>query len=302
MSLFPILHLDAKNALTSNEVGIIFYNDHQLFYCLVFFNDKLNFTIETKKAEAMVIDNVISVLQKIHLLNSHLGFYVNEYDCNIFLLNSKSLLFPLMNDVIKSFECIFQQSIEEEQRIIEHWAINDNEAIDLLIIYHTYLSIGAFDLMIFNNRLINQKAMNDILLNQKFISIMKGDYGLLIEGSQLSTVSKKNFPKNYSVVIIANFIRDGIDNDIIINNICDCLETKSEEYSGKIRNYVNNINLNLNFHIIKQSLAEVYHLTHNCVLYEKLKQLLENKETFENKLFDSFIKGRYSNKEEKENE
>ena len=102
------------------------------------------------------IDNMVTILRKEHLVNSHISFTLIDISCEISIceFKSSSLIIPKMRDVINIVESFFSKKINiDNNSIISQFNDEENNVeYDICIIFHNYLPQSAIDIFVYDNR------------------------------------------------------------------------------------------------------------------------------------------------------
>lgn len=233
---------------------------------------------------AVVLDEIPMLLNKFHLLNSHITFRITDiYNTNesICEVPSTSLIIPRLTEVIKTLSTFLNKNLTEDNYIL-----GNEDNIDFIFFFHDFLPKSSFDLLIYKNRIFDLDSID--LLKSKVELFLHDNFGFDFAEGGTRILSRK-YKVNLSLCFVMNYNTD-FDTfeksfDKILKNVKDIMNTK-------INNLVNNSLLKLNFNTIISSLDNVYKITPSQEIFEKYQKLFEDEgEPFENKLYKNFILG-----------
>ena len=242
------------------------------------------------------INEMCTICQSIHLINHHITIaifdYISEY--SIIEINSSSLVLPKMIDVVKEIHSFISKQIQQDVVIDNNQVmISLKNGIEILIMFHNKFIHSIFDLIIYNNRqLIYNNGKNDEnnlyktvsdLINDNWIFnvVNKGKSIAIKKGIINGGVKNINTINNLSFICLVNinkYNENEYKNDIekIKSNLIEMLNELGEELNNKIKVFMENSNLCLNFSNIVSALETVYQCTDNEQLYNNLHDLFSN--------------------------
>lgn len=233
------------------------------------------------------IEEMVTILRKEHLVNSHISFTLIDIACEIPIceFKSSSLIIPKMTDIINIVGCFFSKTINiDNNTIISQLTDEENNVeYDICIIFHNYLPQSATDIFIYDNRTYQYGFPNADIISY----INKNNFCFTNEKNVVITY-KRNTSLSY--IIIINYRKKSTLN--LNDGIYKGLEKVKEELNSKVKAYIEKLNVSNNIQNIISSMMTIYHSTSNEILYNKLKQLFPNDSTEEisNKLYSNFIK------------
>lgn len=242
------------------------------------------------------INEMCTICHSIHLINHHITIaifdYISEYP--IIEINSSSLVLPKMIDVVKEINSFISKQMQQDVHIDNNQVMFMlKNGIEILIMFHNKFMYSIFDLIIYNNRqLIYNKGKNDennlykavidfINENWIFNVVDKGKSIAIKKGIINGGVKNLNTINNLSFICLVN-INTNNENECknnvetIKSNLIEMLNELGEELNNKIKVFMENSNLCLNFSNIVSALETVYQCTDNEQLYNNLHDLFTN--------------------------
>ena len=233
------------------------------------------------------IDNMVTILRKEHLVNSHISFTLIDISCEISIceFKSSSLIITKMRDVINIVQSFFSKKIDIDNNTIIS-QLNDEEnnvEYDICIIFHNYLPQSAIDIFIYDNR----AYQFDFPITDIISYINKRNFCFIKEKNVVTTYKKNT---SISYLIIINYRTKGLLN--LNDGIYKGLEKVKEELNSKVKAYIEKLNISNNIQNIISSMMTIFHSTPNEILYNKLKKLFPNDSTddMSSRLYSDFIK------------
>ena len=280
-----------KNDLMSHEIKLGIDAQNTIF----------NFYLDSKKKKKLCtkyeiftydeLNIIIAIIRKMHLLNCHLCFKIidENIDRELFYINANKLLLPKINDVILSIGNFFDKKLTNDNYIIKKFNFENENYIEIGLIFHNFLAIATFDFLVFNQRFYNINFSN----NEQILKQLSSEFNFNLTDNY-SKIKFKKYPKfNLSLFVIVNINFDNLEKEIE-NQIINSIISLKNEFEQKVNLYINKCKLNISIQTIISSLETLHQITDNQELYSNLEKIFDQNLSddniqIENRLYKNFL-------------
>lgn len=232
-----------------------------------------------------LIPKLIEILNKSHLINSHIRMTLSskKNEKFFFELQSKTLAPPQLNQIVENFgTCYFgeEEKLPKDNYFIKRFE-NDKLFFEVCYIFHSFSNLGMFDLILFNNR----KLKINLSKNKEIVNELKSGLLFNLQGEENCYINFNKLKTNLvSLFIFGNYekkenkideCKNENDENKVSKFIIESMKSVNNEIYEKIKIFVDNKLMKYYFDTIVDSLKYIYTSTTDQEIYNLYEKLFE---------------------------